>query len=128
MRLFFAIIIAMNSAFILTDGAEFSFLDSKSHKFDDTKEGVLLQHDYQFTNTGDEPLIISDYKVACSCTKLEFPKNPILPGQQASLKMTFDTTGKYGFQKRKIRLISNAKKTTELMFKVTVIPNAEADE
>ena len=122
MRLFFAIIIAMNSAFILTDGAEFSFRDGKSHKFEDTREGELLSYSYFFKNTGDEPLIISDYEVACSCTKLNYPKYPILPGKEAELKLTFDTNDKYGFQKRKISVISNANKTVDLLFKVTVIP------
>ncbi len=122
MRLFFAIIIAMNSAFILTDGAEFSFLDPTNHKFEDTKEGVLLSHTFRFKNSGDEPLIISNYKVSCSCTKLTFPKQPVLPGQEAQLKLTFDTNGKYGFQKRKVNVVSNAKKQITLLFKVTVIP------
>lgn len=125
MRLFFAIIIAMNSAFVLTDGAEFSFLD-RSHKFPDTKEGVLLEHDYTFTNTGDEPLIISEYKVACSCTKITYPEKPVMPGEKGNVHLTFDTNGKYGFQSRKVHITSNAsKKPVVISFKVTVIPHNE---
>lgn len=125
MRLFFAIIIAMNSAFIFTDGAEFSFLD-RSYKFPDVTAGVLLEHDYSFTNTGDEPLIISDYKVACSCTKITFPEEPVLPGATGSVHLTFDTEGKFGFQSRKVQISSNAsKKPTVISFKVTVIPHNE---
>jgi hypothetical protein len=125
MRLFFAIIIAMNSAFILTGGAEFSFKDH-TFKFPDTHAGVLLEHDFPFTNTGDAPLIIADYKVACSCTKITFPKEPVLPGQSGNIHLTFDTNGKYGFQSRKILINSNAsKKPLELKFKVTVIPHQE---
>ena len=125
MRLFFAIIIATNSAFVLTDGAEFSFND-RSHKFPDTNEGVLLEHDFPFTNTGDEALIISDYKVACSCTKITFPKEPIAPGKTGVVHLSFDTNGKYGFQSRKVEIHSNAsKKPTVISFKVTVIPHNE---
>lgn len=124
MRLFFAIIIAMNSAFIFTDGAEFSFKD-RTHKFNDCEAGVLLEHDYEFTNTGDEPLLITSYKVACSCTKIDFPKEPILPGKQGVIHLAFDTHGKYGFQSRKIFIQSNSKKKTVLQFKVTVIPHNE---
>jgi len=121
MRLFFAIIIAMNSAFTFKGGAEFSFLD-RTHKFEDTKEGVLLEHDFPFTNTGDSPLIISDYKVSCSCTKITFPEHPILPGKSDVVHLSFDTNGKYGFQSRKVNLISNAsKKPYVIGFKVTVI-------
>lgn len=125
MRLFFAIIIAMNSAFILTDGAEFSFLD-RSHKFPDVTAGVILEHDYSFTNTGDEPLIIADYKVSCSCTKITFPEEPVLPGETGIVHLTFDTNGKYGFQSRKVQITTNAsKKPTVISFKVTVIPHNE---
>lgn len=114
----------MNSAFILTGGAEFSFLD-RSHKFNDTEAGVLLEHDYKFQNTGDEPLIIKSYEVACSCTKITFPKEPILPGKFGLVHLSFDTNGKYGFQSRKVKILSNTKKTTFIQFKVTVIPHNE---
>lgn len=125
MRLFFAIIIAMNSAFVLTDGAEFSFND-RSIKFPDTHEGIELSHDYPFTNTGDEPLIIEGYEVACSCTKITYPKKPIAPGEKGIVHLTFDTNGKYGFQSRKVHIKTNAsKRPTVISFKVTVIPHQE---
>ena len=99
MRLFFAIIIALSSAFTYTGGAEF-FIKDKNHDFTDTNEGVVLEHDYHFTNTGTAPLIISDYKVACICTKITFPKNPIAPKQSGTIHLSFDTQGKYGYQNR----------------------------
>ena len=60
MKLFdFAIIIALSSAFICqpTDGAEFYF-KKDFVKFPDTKEGVILEHEFPFTNIGQEPLLI----------------------------------------------------------------------
>lgn len=115
----------MNSAFIFTDGAEFSFLD-RSIRFPDTQAGVLLEHDFEFENTGDTPLVINGYDVACSCTKITFPKEPIAPGQKGTLHLTFDTNGKYGFQSRKVKINSNAKKEiTILQFRVNVIPHNE---
>ena len=122
--LVFAIIIALSSAFVCptTNGAEF-FFESNRHKFPDTHAGIELKHSYPFTNVGTEPLIITEYKVACSCTKIEFPKEPILPGKTGDIKLSFDTNGKYGLQNRKIELYSNANKSPfELSFKVYVIP------
>ena len=116
----------MNSAFVLTDGAEFSFDSKKSHKFSDTDEGVILEHDFKFTNTGDEPLIISKYKVACTCTKITYPKEPILPGHSGLIHLVFNTDGKYGFQHRKIYISTNAsKKPIVISFKVTVVRHSE---
>ncbi len=121
MRLFFAIIIALSSAFTFRSGAEFYFTAGKNHDFPDAKQGITLVHEFPFTNKGDSPLIISDYKVACSCTRLIFPKEPILPGQKNNLRLEFDTTGKHGFQSRKIQIFSNTKKTVKLSFRVFVL-------
>ncbi|MBK9593658.1 MAG: DUF1573 domain-containing protein [Crocinitomicaceae bacterium] len=123
MRLFdFAIIIALSSAFTLTGGAEFYFKETRA-KFPDTNEGKILEHDYHFTNAGSSPLVISEYKVSCSCTSVQFPTHPIEPGESGKIHLRFDTEGKYGLQIRKIELYSNAPKNpTILSFKVNVIP------
>ena len=34
---------------------------------------------FEFTNTGDEPLIVSNVKSSCGCTIPKKPKQPILP-------------------------------------------------
>jgi hypothetical protein len=46
---------------------------------------------FKITNTGSEPLIISSCKGSCGCTVPQCPKEPILPGQTASIKVKYDT-------------------------------------
>ena len=123
MRLFFAItIIVLNSALGLGQEAEFSF-DKTVHKFPDVKEGVVLEHFFVVKNTGAVPLVFSDYKVECSCTKVELPAHPIPPGEEYKLRVTFDTKGKYYFQDRIIYLTANTKKAEhKLRIKANVIP------
>jgi hypothetical protein len=123
MRLFYAIIIiALNSALVFGQEAEFS-IDKSVHKFPKTAEGVLLEHNYTITNTGTVPLILSDYQVACSCTKAYLPTKPILPGETFPLRVTFDTEGKYDFQDRVVNFKVNTKKGKDFVrFKVRVIP------
>lgn len=100
--------------------------DNALYKFPDTREGEQLSHTFTITNTGDAPLIISDYKVACPCTKAELPTKPIMPGQSYKLKVTFDTKGKIYLQDRSVLLQTNTKKKEEkLRFKVFVIPEGE---
>lgn len=100
--------------------AKFS-VDKAVHKFPKTKEGTLLEHTFNVTNTGTVPLIISDYKVACDCTKAKLPTKPIAPGETVGIKVTFDTKGKYYFQDRIIYLITNTKaKEEKLRIKVNV--------
>ena len=124
MKLFLAIIIiALNSALVFGQAAEFS-INKAVHKFPKTNEGIILKHTFVVTNNGDAPLIILDYKVGCSCTKVILPTKPILPGETFNLLVTFDTNGKYNFQDRIIYLKTNTKKQThKIRFKVNVIPN-----
>ncbi len=126
MRLLFAIIIlALSSATGFGQLAEFS-IKEPVHKFPKTNEGIVLEHEFVFTNTGRSPLIISGYSVACSCTKVLLPKDPIAPGQKAVIKLTFDTEGKTFYQDRTIFLQTNTKKKTDkLRFKVYVEPKQQ---
>lgn len=126
MRVFLTLLmILVNSALGLTQEAEFS-LKERTFKFPKTKEGIVLEHVYKFTNTGNEPLIIDEYAVACHCTTAELPSEPILPGATGEVKVFFDTDGKYGQQDRFVYLYTNTKRKKEkLRFKVYVIPVEE---
>ena len=124
MKLFFtSLFILLNSALAFSQEAEFSLLEKKTIKFPDTKAGKILEHTFNFKNTGKQPLIIEDYEVECDCTKLIFPKEAIQPEESGELKLTFDTSGKYYFQDRIVLLKTNTKKQTEkIRLKVYVTP------
>ena len=111
----------LNSAIAFGQFAEFSF-DHKVQKSPPTKEGEILETDFSFTNTGDVPLIITEYKVECSCTQVIFPKEPIMPGESGVIEVRFDSDKKIGWQYRKIRLYANTKKSpTEIEIRVKVL-------
>ncbi len=115
------LLICFNSAIALGQYAEFSF-DKKFHKFKPVPEGEILTHTFEFENTGNVPLIITNYKVACSCTKVDFPQNPILPGESGKIKVTFDSQGKIGWQYRSIKLFANIpKEVFELEIRVKIL-------
>lgn len=44
---------------------------------------------FTFTNTGSEPLTISNAKGSCGCTVPQWPKEPILPGQTGTIDVKF---------------------------------------
>ena len=124
MRYLAIALLILNSAFCIGQKAEFS-VDKGVFTFPKTKEGPVISHDYVITNTGDSPLIISDYKVSCPCTKAILPE-PIPPGKSAVLHITFETKGKYYEQDRSIILSTNTQKGTEkVRFKVFIIPEDE---
>jgi hypothetical protein len=121
MRLIAGAIIFLNSAYCFTQHAEF-FVKDDLAKFPKTQAGVILQHDYLVINTGLDTLFITDYKVACPCTKVTFPAF-IAPAAIALVHLTFDTTDKYGLQDRSIYLMTNTQRKMErLRFKVMVVP------
>ena len=73
------------------------------------KKGEVVKINYEFTNTGTSPLIIQDTKVECSCTTVEFPKQPIAPNTTNTIIVSFDTKSVYDRQDRTVEIISNAK-------------------
>jgi hypothetical protein len=45
---------------------------------------------FEFTNTGDEPLLIKNAKSSCGCTVPEWPKDPIAPGAKGQIKVQYN--------------------------------------
>lgn len=45
---------------------------------------------FEFTNTGDAPLIIKNAKSSCGCTVPEWPKEPIAPGGKGQIKVQYN--------------------------------------
>lgn len=45
---------------------------------------------FEFTNSGDEPLLIKNAKSSCGCTVPEWPKEPIAPGKKGFLKVQYN--------------------------------------
>lgn len=62
---------------------------------------------FKFTNVGTEPAVIKHAKGSCGCTVPTYPKEPILPGQSAEIKVRYDTKRVGPFTKR-VTLTTNA--------------------
>jgi hypothetical protein len=82
-------------------------LIEQKHHFGSVKRGEMLAHDFEFRNDGNAPLIINSAEVACSCTTVEFPKQPVAPGQTSLVKVKFNTKTVYGRQDRTVDILSN---------------------
>ena len=44
-----------------------------------------------FTNTGTEPLVITNARGSCGCTVPTWPKEPIMPGESGEIEIRYDT-------------------------------------
>jgi hypothetical protein len=87
--------------------ASFKF-NEEEFNFGTIKQGESIQHDFEFTNTGKAPLIITNASGSCGCTVPEWPKEPIAPGAKSVIKVTFNSAGKQGVQDKTVTLQSNA--------------------
>ena len=76
--------------------------------FGEIKQGEKVSHNYKIKNIGNSDLLISSAKGSCGCTVPEWPKDPIKPGKEANIKVTFDSKGKKGKQAKRVTLMTNA--------------------
>jgi hypothetical protein len=85
-------------------------------------QGDTLHFSYTFTNTGNQPLVINDTKVECSCTSAEKPTQAIDPGKKGTINATFNTTPTIDRQDRTITILSNASNSPSVLrFKCVVL-------
>lgn len=61
------------------------------HDYGTIEQGGDGACEFVFKNTGNEALVISNARGSCGCTVPEWPKDPIAPGQSASIKVKYDT-------------------------------------
>jgi hypothetical protein len=81
---------------------------------------------FEFTNTGNAPLIISNVTSTCGCTIPKKPDGPILPGKTGQIEVKYDTTRVNPIRKT-ITVISNAETpTVALKIKGDVVDSKSA--
>ena len=83
--------------------------EKKSHDFGNIVQGDKVEHTFSFTNTGNEPLIITNVQVSCGCTTPKgWPRDPIPPGASGEITVSFNSAGKMGIQNKPVTLVTNA--------------------
>lgn len=83
------------------------FNDAKKN-FGFAKQGKVIEMKFEFTNEGNQPLILSESKVECLCTEVILPKDPIMPKQKAFVLVKFNTLTVFDRQDRVVEIVSNA--------------------
>ena len=65
---------------------------------------------FAFTNIGKAPLIINQAIASCGCTIPSYTKEPIMPGEKGTVKVTYNGKGKFpGHFKKSITIRTNGK-------------------
>jgi hypothetical protein len=82
--------------------------ESTVHDFGDIIEGTVAKHDFIFTNTGNQPLVIASVRASCGCTTPTWTTEPVMPGQRGTITVGYDSEGRPGSFNRSITVMSNA--------------------
>ncbi len=94
--------------------------------FGKVNEGEVVHVKFRFKNTGTNPLVIAEALASCGCTVAEKPEAPVMPGDTASIKASFNTDKKPGEAHKNITVTSNAEpEFPQLVIKGTVIGKSE---
>lgn len=75
--------------------------------FGEVKEGTTVSKIYKLKNTGKKRLMIEKVEGSCGCTVAEWPRYPVEPGENAEIKVNFNTLGKRGDQDKSITVTAN---------------------
>jgi hypothetical protein len=87
------------------------------------KHGEVIAYSFQFSNTGNKPLIIFNIIAGCGCTKTKVSNEILNPGDEAYLEVVFDSKGWHGSQYKTVTVVTNStqpKRTVTI--KANVVP------
>ena len=110
----FAVVIAQTET--KTSGPDITF-KTTTYDYGDIEMGSDGSYSFGFTNTGNEPLILSKPRSSCGCTVPAWPKEPILPGETNEIKVTYNTT-KVGAFNKTVTVYSNAKNNSAIILRI----------
>lgn len=92
------------------------------HNFEKLVAGEQVSFGFKFKNTGKSLLIVSNVSTSCGCTVSSFPKQPIKPGEESVINVSFDTKGRHGLQTKTISVFTNTQPpTTTLRIQAQVV-------
>jgi len=92
---------------------EFKFNEEK-HDFGKIPQGKPVTTIFEFTNVGEQPLILANVQPSCGCTIAEFTKTPVKKGEKGSIKITYNAAVIAPFNKP-ITITSNAATPTKII-------------
>lgn len=106
-----------------TDGNALIAFTNETHDFGIiTNDTGVVTTEFEFTNQGNAPLVITSATADCGCTRPEYPKNPIAPGKKGKIKVNFIPKGYTGSFTKNVKVKSNGSSKTKVL-KITGVVN-----
>ena len=102
------------TAFKVEEKAEFKF-EKETHDFGKIPQGKPVSVEFKFTNTGNEPLIITNIESVCGCTVPKYTNTPVLKGQTGTISVTYNAAALAPFSKG-LTIRSNANTPIKVIY------------
>lgn len=86
-------------------------------------QGEIVNHTFEFTNTGKAPLLIATVDGSCGCTiPRSFPTGKVMPGEGGEIEVEFNSDEKTGMQTVSIIVSANTiPAATQLIIKTEIV-------
>ncbi len=81
--------------------------DSPSHNFGKIMQDSDNHYVFKFTNTGKEPLLITNAQASCGCTVPDYTKQPVKPGEQGEIRVEYRPGKQEGQQNKTVTVTAN---------------------
>lgn len=95
---------------------KFHFYDEDNfHDFGNVVEGEKISYSFRFKNVGKSVLLISSVKATCGCTVPKYSEDPVNPGEEGIINVTFKTQGRPGLQNKSVTIMANTQPNTEVL-------------
>lgn len=101
---------------LLKDTTTIVFIDSTTFAFDTIMQDEKVKHVFRLVNSGNKNLLIANAYGSCGCTVPEYPKEPVKPGDTATIHVTFNSAGKQGEQHKNVTLVCNTVNRNEMLY------------
>ena len=87
-----------------------------TYDFGEIEEGTVAEHEFIFTNNGNQALLLSSVKASCGCTTPSWTREPVLPGKTGHVKASYNSKNRPGGFNKTITITSNASKATQVLY------------
>lgn len=128
-RTLFPLALLLLSTLAMAQSGKIEFKET-AHDFGTIPEaGGDVSHTFEFTNSGDAPIIIHGVSTSCGCTVSEWTHEPVLPGKTGSVTARYSPMGRPNAFSKTLTVRTNGEpESLVLLIKGYVTPRERTPE
>lgn len=127
--LVFLMTLFMANAEVKADGPSLKFKEER-HNFGTLYINNLPEAkiDVEFSNAGTQPLVLSNVRACCGTRVIDWPKEPIMPGESGVVKVEFRIPPRVHNINRTVTIMSNSSKSPDIYRISGVVTDQEPEK